>query len=241
MAVLAKWRGERAVYNGYQHRSTFIDGSRLLVGRCLQWVRGMFGVAAMFRYAYDVWLQCPAEYRHATSVAPPRGSVALYRSPNTSGRPGHIAIGLGGGKILSTDLPTGGKVGVVHYMDPVRRWGHSYVGYCWWINGKVITAPFIDVSDIAEVARRSKALVAKNGGYGNVRDGAVVKQVEHRLWKRRLLAFARVNTTWNKIDTAAYARWQRILGYSGSEADGVPGLASIRALCRREPYGIGRQ
>lgn len=33
--------------------------------------------------------------------------------------------------------------------------------------------------------------------------------------------------------TAAYARWQESLGYSGADADGIPGRASLQALAER--------
>lgn len=37
---------------------------------------------------------------------------------------------------------------------------------------------------------------------------------------------------------AAYALWQKRLGYTGADADGVPGLASLRALAERHGYTV---
>ncbi|MEW2635271.1 peptidoglycan-binding protein [Streptomyces sp. NPDC048389] len=36
--------------------------------------------------------------------------------------------------------------------------------------------------------------------------------------------------TWSDADTLNYASWQRSLGYSGADADGVPGKSSLRLL-----------
>ncbi|EST37863.1 hypothetical protein N566_10720, partial [Streptomycetaceae bacterium MP113-05] len=40
---------------------------------------------------------------------------------------------------------------------------------------------------------------------------------------------------WTEVDRASYAAWQRKLGYSGSDADGVPGTVSWTKL--RVPDG----
>ncbi|MCH0540012.1 peptidoglycan-binding domain-containing protein [Streptomyces sp. MUM 203J] len=40
---------------------------------------------------------------------------------------------------------------------------------------------------------------------------------------------------WSDADTLNYASWQRALGYSGADADGVPGEASLRRLLGRLP------
>ena len=229
MSVIAKWRGERAIWNGLRHRTSFIDGSRLRVGWCLRWVREMFGIPPKFRYAFQNWGAMPAKYRHVTSNPPPRGSVAYYRSPNTNGMPGHIAIGLGGGKILTTDLPTGGRVGVVHYMDPVRRWGHQYVGYGWWINGKVIAARTVDASTLAYTANGHPA-----------HSPSMTYTVARSLHAQRLLALLWVTRRWDFHKTRAYAAWQRRMGHTGAAANGIPGWRTLRQLARRAPNFIVR-
>lgn len=42
---------------------------------------------------------------------------------------GHAAFSLGGGRMVSTDLPTYGKVGICDIELPHTRWGHTFVGY----------------------------------------------------------------------------------------------------------------
>lgn len=36
--------------------------------------------------------------------------------------------------------------------------------------------------------------------------------------------------TWSDADTRSYAKWQKKCGYTGSDADGVPGEASLKKL-----------
>jgi hypothetical protein len=224
---LATYRGERALYRALRQK-----GKSYPVGYCLRWVREQFGVSAYYRYAYQVWQNCPSKLRHVTSDAPPRGTIALYRAPGTSGYPGHIAISIGGGYIVSTDLPYSGRIGVVHYRAPERKWGLSYVGYTRWVNQRSVWAPFIDASNVAAVARKSRS----RSGLQSVWGPPGVARVEYRLYRRGLLAKRRVNRWWNKYSTAAYAAWQRKCGYSSSDADGVPGLKTLRRLARLSPY-----
>ncbi|WP_236245076.1 peptidoglycan-binding protein [Streptomyces sp. CC210A] len=42
---------------------------------------------------------------------------------------------------------------------------------------------------------------------------------------------------WSDADTLNYASWQRSLGYTGGDADGVPGEVSLRRLLGRLPSG----
>lgn len=70
----------------------------------------------------------------------PAGVLVLW----TGGRRdhGHAAYSLGGGEIVSTDLPTRGKVGRVDARDPERKWGLKPAG---WVDravtGEQLTRP----------------------------------------------------------------------------------------------------
>jgi hypothetical protein len=43
-------------------------------------------------------------------------------------------------------------------------------------------------------------------------------------------------TPWDAHFRAAWKRWQESIGYTGKDADGIPGTASVDALCRRAGY-----
>lgn len=57
----------------------------------------------------------------------PDGALVLW----TGGRNdhGHAAVSLGGGEIVSTDLPRSGRVGRVSISEPAERWGLKLAGY----------------------------------------------------------------------------------------------------------------
>lgn len=67
-----------------------------------------------------------------------------------------------------------------------------------------------------------------------------VKIVQKALWRLGYLASSSIpSTTASKFDTAtrtAYARWQKHLGYTGTDADGRPGIKSLTLLGNK--YGF---
>lgn len=58
----------------------------------------------------------------------PAGVMILWTDPGRNDY-GHAAYSLGGGMMVSTDLPTSGRVGKVKISEATRRWGHQLVGY----------------------------------------------------------------------------------------------------------------
>ena len=90
------------------------------VGMCLYYVQEWFGAPHRFPDAISQW--------HHTGQ---HGGTPAYGTPvfYAGGRHGHIAISIGDGKIISTDAPSNGRVGVVDLHWPTRRWGHQYVGW----------------------------------------------------------------------------------------------------------------
>lgn len=65
--------------------------------------------------------------RVKSSADIPAGALVLW----TGGRNdhGHAAYSLGGGEIVSTDLPKSGKIGRVPATDPATKWGLKLAGY----------------------------------------------------------------------------------------------------------------
>lgn len=57
-----------------------------------------------------------------------------------------------------------------------------------------------------------------------------VLPVEQALQKKGLLSGTYVDGFYGTMTIAAYSRWQESLGYSGSDADGIPGVTSLTKL-----------
>lgn len=69
----------------------------------------------------------------------------------------------------------------------------------------------------------------------NFRD---VAPVEHALVAEGLLIAARADGHFGTDTRAAYAAWQRSLGYTGSDADGIPGMDSLRRLGAKRGFEV---
>lgn len=100
-------------------------------GLCLQFVRMCFGLGAVHPSAIAAWNA--AGRRHPTTDAGtiPRGVPVFWRI----GDFGHIALSLGGGLCLSTDVKRRGRVDIVR-IDAIREaWGAQLLGWSEDLNG----------------------------------------------------------------------------------------------------------
>jgi hypothetical protein len=57
-----------------------------------------------------------------------------------------------------------------------------------------------------------------------------VMPVEKALQKKKLLADDYVDGSYGTVTINAYSRWQKSLGYTGKDADGIPGLTTLTRL-----------
>lgn len=101
-------------------------------GMCLEAVWKAFGSipstgphAGQYPYALKGWEY--ATQRHPGDRNVPYGAP-VYFTAGSNGY-GHICISLGGNKVVSTDIPSGGRVGITTIEDIERRWGRTYLGY----------------------------------------------------------------------------------------------------------------
>ena len=86
--------------------------------------------------------------------------------------------------------------------------------------------PRVDLSRLVSAARTDPS-----ARQGHVTYMAGVNLVEAALVKERLLAKAYAGDgSFGSLTRDAYAKWQRKLGYSGSAADGIPGMTSLKKL-----------
>ncbi|MFJ5967874.1 GH25 family lysozyme [Streptomyces sp. NPDC093060] len=62
--------------------------------------------------------------------------------------------------------------------------------------------------------------------------------VEKALQAEKLLAAHYVDGSFGSLTKNAYARWQKRLGYSGTAADGIPGMTSLRKLGEKHGFTV---
>ncbi|MEV4939568.1 peptidoglycan-binding domain-containing protein [Streptomyces zaomyceticus] len=94
--------------------------------------------------------------------------------------------------------------------------------------------PVVDLSNLLAAARRDPGL--KQGGTTHPAD---VKLVEAALKAEGLLKAAyAADGSFGTLTRAAYEAWQRRCGYTGSAADGYPGLASLTKLGKRHGFTV---
>jgi TP901 family phage tail tape measure protein len=106
-------------------------GEKYAVGMCLQFVRTLLGARGGEYDAAAGWRD--TRLKHKGDKHPPAGAPVWW-----GGGHGHVALAVGQNKIVSTDLPTSGRVGLVPLMSPTTSWGKPYLGWSGDINGKVL-------------------------------------------------------------------------------------------------------
>ncbi|ATI18727.1 endolysin [Streptomyces phage Daudau] len=92
----------------------------------------------------------------------------------------------------------------------------------------------VDLSNVVAAAKRDPGL--KQGGTTHAAD---VKIVEAALKAEGLLSATYASDgSYGSVTIQAYAKWQRKLGYTGKDADGIPGLASLKKLGAKHGFSV---
>jgi len=202
------------------------------VGLCLKFTRTCFNVAAMQNaspaggYALLAWQR--AKYKHGVGAKRPPAGVPVFF--DQLGRYGHVAVSAGNGNCYTTDYPEPNRIALVPIVAIERGWGCRYLGWSEDINGvRVWSPPRLDLSDLRDSAR------VEPGTSKNYHP-AQVKALKLALRKEGLLGPVVDWGHYSRGTKAAYGKWQRRLGYSGAQANGVPGEKSLTALCRKHGY-----
>lgn len=131
----APYRGAAAV-----QRALDMVGKGYGAGWCQKFTNEIFQTGAVGDYdgdgaadAVDGWRKAqdrgkvvPADKIGKLSSIP--AGVMLYWSGGSRGY-GHAAVSVGGGNMVSTDLPTAGVVGKVPIGMAAQRWGLTFLGY----------------------------------------------------------------------------------------------------------------
>lgn len=94
--------------------------------------------------------------------------------------------------------------------------------------------PVVDLSNVVAAAKRDPGL--RQGGTTHAAD---VRIVEAALKAEGLLASKYASDgSYGTTTKAAYKRWQQKLGYTGRDADGIPGLTSLKKLGTKRGFSV---
>ncbi|MFE7463114.1 N-acetylmuramoyl-L-alanine amidase [Streptomyces sp. NPDC057499] len=94
--------------------------------------------------------------------------------------------------------------------------------------------PVVDLSNVVAAAKRDPGLAQ-----GGTTHAADVKIVETALNKEGLLSSTYAKDgSFGTTTVAAYAAWQRKLGFSGKDADGVPGMTTLKKLGAKHGFTV---
>lgn len=186
------------------------------VGMCLATVRQYYGVPSGVPTAAASYFMSNHKRGVSSGSAVPRG-VPVYWTGGSRGA-GHIAISVGGGYCLSTDWKRAGKIDYAKIDDITRAWNLDFRGYTWEVNGRQVWAPPAPIGTV----RLSNLKPGKRN-----KD---VLQLKKRLHAKGYKGFILKSDKFGAGTRAAYRKYQQHLGYSGSDADGIPGKSSLRKL-----------
>jgi cell wall-associated NlpC family hydrolase len=99
---------------------------------CLRFVRKVYGLPARDPSAIGAWRA--AESKHKGDVLPPAGVPVFW----SGGGPGHVAVSLGDGWVLTSDYPSSGRVTKVAISALNSAWHLRYLGWTDDLEGVVV-------------------------------------------------------------------------------------------------------
>jgi hypothetical protein len=235
----------------YEQAQAFAEKQRLSnraiwFNLCQKFSRSCVGAGGWAPSARKAFNAVPAKWR-STSFPPPPGSIAYYGSA-THGNGHAVFVSGKPGFVYSNDIKRRGKIDLVPWNVFGSAWGMPYRGYITHTpNGTplpikphatpVKPKPANTIIPTVSVARLIKAAKADiPAATGHKTYPAEVLIVEKALNRAGLLASKFVDGSFGTTTRDAYGDWQRHLGYSGADANGVPGLVSLTALGKK--YGF---
>ncbi|WP_031013285.1 CHAP domain-containing protein [Streptomyces sp. NRRL S-475] len=94
--------------------------------------------------------------------------------------------------------------------------------------------PVVDLSNVVEAARKDPS-----AAQGHTTHAADVKRVEAALKAEGLLPVKyAADGSFGTTTIEAYRKWQQKLGYSGKDADGIPGMSSLKKLGDKHGFTV---
>lgn len=207
-----------------QHESRDQDWT----GYCLKFTRLCFNVSSRYPSAESAWFN--TKKRH-TSWPPPKGVPVWW----TNGRYGHVVISAGDGYCWSNDYLRTGYVDKVKIQSITAGWGQRYRGWTEDINDVVVwekPPPRLDVSDIAEAARKEEKV-----RYGRLLKRAVAAEVGKG---NMYLHNGELGTAFRVQYREVQEKYLKAKGerVTPQKADGIPGAGSLAWLGNRHGFKI---
>src|SRR5581483_1677380 len=102
--------------------------TRNAVGRCDEWVAKYYGFSSSgYATAIMHWNSIPPTQKHPGDTNAPAGSLVFWSGGSTGA--GHVALSLGGGRIISTDYPRSGITSTTTIDAISNGWGEHYMGW----------------------------------------------------------------------------------------------------------------
>jgi len=217
-------------------RAQHDDGSDKWYRMCLSLARQARGLPGRYASAWEAWEA--ADRKHPVDSAQvdwsmvPRGAPLFYRG----GEYGHVATFIGvtkcGPLCWSNDAGGHGKVSMVNPLWFEPHWQHYLVGYTADLNGydlplRIPDPPTVSLKVVSEAARQDSA---RQQGGQTPGAGPSVIIIERALAHLGYLSWSLVDGSYGTSTMAAYRHWQETLGFSGKDADGVPGKATLDRL-----------
>ncbi|GAB3425230.1 hypothetical protein [Flindersiella endophytica] len=215
-------------------------------GLCLAFVRTCWGFppTGIFN-ANEAWRRTKRKRIRGT---PPPGAPIFW----AVGRHGHIALSAGNGRCYSNDIRRSGRIDLVPISEITRKWGARYRG--WGEDYVGTTLPItrstgsaggsgggsggrtVDLSKLIAAAQRDPKRPQGGTTKGSV---GFVRIVENALQAEGLLSSRfSGDGSYGTLTVKAYAKWQRKCGFTGKDANGIPGRKSLERLGRRHRFSV---
>lgn len=217
--LAANTPAQALAYARQQHLSPTQDWYRW----CLVFVHDAVGVPAKYPDAISAWSN--AKTKRPGSSNPPAGAAVFW----AIGRWGHVALSDGAGNVWSNDIRRHGQIDLVPISEITSKWGARYLGWTGDLNGY----------DLRFTPQMPKPRLSLNEVQHAARNANLIPGSEARI---RLIR-ASLRTQGCGDDTRdsfrdMWRRWQHKCGFTGADADGIPGQASADRLATACGYVV---
>lgn len=224
---------------------------------CLSVTRQARGIDGLYPRAFDAWVG--AKQKHPLTPTAdwhgvPRGAPIFYRGPIEAGvEYGHIVTFFGvtdaGPLVWSNDVVAQGKMTMVSPLWFLSHWGHTLLGWTGDLNGVDLhlgsddsgagqktaqktahmraASATVSVASVVTAAKADPGRPQEHRTKGCYDD---VLPVEKALVAMGWLPASLADGAFGTSTVTAYQKWQRSLGYTGKDADGIPGEVSLSRL-----------
>ncbi|MGH8894471.1 MAG: peptidoglycan-binding domain-containing protein [Actinomycetes bacterium] len=204
-----------------QHR----DGraARSWFNLCQMFSRQCVGAEPFGASAREAFNDIPGEHRHR-SAPPPAGSIAYYGDSDRGA--GHAVFAVHGGFVWSNDIVRRGRIDRVRWDVFVSRWGLPYRG---WIDACPTGDLPVQPTEPRRRYRQGKRVFSSRMRFAQDDSDSV--------WNLQIALMAR-GFEFENGPTGYYgshtrtccAAFQRRMGWTGADADGIAGPATIDRL-----------